>query len=148
MAGNPYTIPATLPAPTPGLNLPVQYLDSTLGLLATGIYDVARPLAPTLVNGVETDDPSPTIFQVQAVVNPLAGIDLKRLPEGRRSTDFRQVFTSVALNTASDTYGADQIYIGPDVFEVQESNLWQMFGNVWVSIGQRNARLNQVGGGG
>ena len=148
MAGNPYTIPATIGAPTPQPNVPVEYIDSTLALLATGIYDVVRPLAPTLVNGVETDDPSPTIFQVQAVVNPLNGIDLKRLPEGRRTTDFRQVFTSIALNTASDTYGADQIYIGPDVYEVQESNLWQLFGNVWVSTVQRNARLNQVGGGG
>src|ERR1700721_340786 len=122
--------------------LPLPYLDSPLALLATGVYTVSRPLASTYVNGVEVPDPSPTVFQVQAVVNPLNGIDLKRLPEGRRSTDFRQIFTSVALNTQSDTYGADQVTIGPDVYEVQEFNLWQMMGNVWISLVQRNLRLN------
>ncbi len=130
------------------VDVPVAYLDSALSLLATGIYLITRPLASTYVNGVEVPDPAPTQFYVEAVVNPLNGIDLRRLPEGRRSTDFREVFTSVSLNTNSDTYGADQILVGTDTFEVQGSEPWQFGGNMWRSMVQRAARLNVVGGGG
>ena len=127
-------------------NLPVQYLDSAISLLCTGVYTITRAAAPTYVNGVETDQTS-TTFQVEAVVNPLRGIDLQRLGEGRRSTDFREVWTTPQLNTQSDTGNADFITIGSDTYEVQESEPYQAMGNVWRSIVQRANRLNVAGGG-
>lgn len=123
-------------------NTPVFYLDSMISILATGIYTVTRPVASTYVNGVEVPDPSPTMFQVQAVINPVTGIKLRRLPEARRSTDYREVFTSVALNTNSDANSADLIQIGADTFEVEESDPYQLMGNVWISTVQRAGRLN------
>lgn len=129
-------------------NLPVFYLDAGLALLATGVYTVTRPVASTYVAGVETPDPSPTVFQVQAVVNPLHGVDLQRLPEGRRSSDYREIFVAAALNTASDTYAADRVMIGNDTFEVIESDYWATMGDVWRCIVQRAKRLNVSAGGG
>ena len=124
------------------LNVPVFYLDAGLALLATGVYTVTRPAASTYSSGVEVPDASPTTFQVQAVVNPVTGIELFRLPEGRRTTDFREVFVSVALNSESDANSADLVSIDGINFEVDRSERWNSLANTWRCIVQRSARMN------
>lgn len=133
--------------PSSFVNTPVSYLDSAVGLLATGIYLVTRPLADTYVNGVETPDPAPTTFYVEAVVVPAGAETLRRYPEARRTTDLRSLFVSVKLRTNTDSQYADQVTIGSNTFEVQDVDEYGNFGNLWVCTVQRAARLSAAGGG-
>lgn len=120
------------------------YLAAELADQVTGTYAVTRRNAPTLANGIQVQDPAPVTLEIQAVVQPASALEIQRLSEGRRSTDLRAIFTSVALYAQSDANAADQVAINGDLYEVSEVEAWGngQGSDYWRSLALRVGRLN------
>lgn len=93
--------------------------------LDTGTYAVTRRSAATYVLG--RSQPGGTApLTIDASVQPATGRDLLRLPEGRRTTETRVVYTPTPLlvggqGTANE---ADLIAIDGRTWEVQLAESW------------------------
>jgi hypothetical protein len=115
-------------------------LDATdlIASLSTGTYVVTRRPAAAYVDGIAT--PSvPTTFKIVAAVVPASGRDLLRLPEGRRSTETRNVYTSTPLYVGAQASGfeADLVSIGSDSWECQLVESWPSVAGYYHAIVQR-----------
>lgn len=98
--------------------------DSILGL-ATGTYTkvtssgigtrvLGRYVAPVVVSGT-----------ISAVVVPVTGKELQRLPEGYRSDDFKTVYTtSLLVAHEEDESIGDIILVDSDRYQVQHLDIW------------------------
>jgi hypothetical protein len=75
-------------------------------------------------NGRVTATTDSTV-NITAVVVPLQGRELDRLPEGRTNTEVRAVFTTTALKVADASFNADQILINGALWEVQSVESWE-----------------------
>lgn len=86
---------------------------------AAGAYTVTRRAAGTYPGGVATPG-TPSTITIEAAVQPLAGRDLKRLPEGRRAEEARTVFTVTELLVGGENqpHEADLISIDGGLYEV------------------------------
>jgi hypothetical protein len=120
---------------------PVMYLDGLATLdFATGTYTVTRGASPTFVDGVAVSGSTST-FTLNASVQPLDEIQIRRLPEGQRTDDYRAVYTDTQLNTTESTQIPDTLVIDGDVFQVTTSERYQELGNYFCSVVQRVGRL-------
>lgn len=117
--------------------------------LATGTYTVTRTAPGTyggglpvgLGGGVGSDDgryrPGATsTFAIRASVQPLAGRDLLRLPEGLRTRQTIKVYTATALRTADapDGAGADVIAYQGDSYQIETVEPWAEAGGFYKAI--------------
>jgi len=106
---------------------------------ATGTYTVSRISAgsSTYVAG-RRQAGSTSTFSIPAVVVPLSGMDLQRLPEGFQSQQTIAIYTTVELKTASsDTaQDADQLNYQGQQYQIENVEHWES-GNFWKSIAQR-----------
>ncbi len=91
-----------------------------------GTYVVTRRIKSAFVAGRAVPDPSPTMLQIIASVQPATGRDLLRLPEARRDNETRVVFTVTALQSGGQnaTYEADIVTLGGAPWEVQHVESW------------------------
>jgi membrane protein implicated in regulation of membrane protease activity len=106
---------------------------------ATDTYSVTRRAAATYVDGIATPGAT-TTFSILAAVVPASGRDLLRLPEGRRSTETKTVYTaSVLLVGAVGGNEADIVTIEGDSWEVQTAGQWPAATGFCVAIVQRAA---------
>jgi hypothetical protein len=65
-------------------------------------------------------------FEIVASVQPLAGAELQRLPEGERVEDYLELYTAAELRTADTATGAlaDELVIDGVPYEVERVHPW------------------------
>lgn len=94
-------------------------------------FTARRGTAPTFDAAGRAIDPAPgATFSIVASVQPISGEELKRLPEGERSEDLRELYTTAELHTANPAAGtrADEVIIEGEAFEVERVHPWRMAG--------------------
>ncbi len=106
--------------------------------LSTGTYTVTRRAAATYPNGIATPGSTSTLTIIAAVV-PASGRDLERLPEGRRSTETRKVFTDTPIIVGAEggANESDLIAIGGDNWEAQTCGTWPALTGYYEVLVQR-----------
>ncbi len=88
-------------------------------------YTVTRRAKATYVDGVVVPGATST-FTIAAVVASTSGRDLKRLPEGRSSTDMQTIYTPTTLYVGAQNgnYESDLVSLNGDQWEVQFADVW------------------------
>lgn len=86
-------------------------------------YTVTRRVSGDYVNGVYTDGASST-FSITASIQPVAGDDLKTLPEGQHAEDTRILFTETELRVRKTGNEPDQISVDGLNWEVINVEKW------------------------
>lgn len=111
---------------------------SLIASFATGTYAVTRRAKATFVQGIATPGAT-TPIEIAASVQPASGRDLLRLPEGRRATETRVVYTTTQLLVGSQggTNEADLITIDGASWEVQLVESWPGAVGYFKAIAQR-----------
>jgi hypothetical protein len=87
-------------------------------------YTVTRTATGTKVKGRYTEG-TPTTFEISAVVQPLGGRELLRLPEGEKTRERLVVFTTTPLFSGDVP---DKLSIGADTWQVENVEDWQAHG--------------------
>ena len=111
-------------------------LSSEVLAFATGTYTVTRgdgPGAYDPTTGYFVAD-STTEVEVVAAVFPVTGRELQQLPEGMRSKEVRQVFTTVALRASAPLQQPDVIEIDGEDWLVKVVHDWNASGKFWQSF--------------
>lgn len=115
--------------------MPVSDLSSVVASFYTGTYDVTRASGPGSYDAEGGFVPaSMSVVQIQAVVAPLDGRELQRLPEGLRTRELRQVFTVAALRVAAPGQRPDVISIEGSTWQVEKLEDWVANGNFYRAI--------------
>lgn len=102
----------------------------------TDTYTVTRRSPSAYVAG-RLQASTTSTFTISACVQPIAGIDLQRLPEGMRVEEGRSVWSAATLLTKGPAQDPDFIEIDGDTYEVVSSEAWQAAGNYCKAIVQR-----------
>lgn len=84
---------------------------------------VRRKGVGSFVNG-EWVKGSDTVFTIQASVQPLKGLEMEMLPEGRRNSQSVRIYTSTKLNTVEEANPDFLQAFGFD-FEILSVEPWQ-----------------------
>ena len=71
-----------------------------------------------------TAAPSTSTLTIQAVVVPLTGRELERLPEGLRTQEIQAVFTTTQLQSAAAGQRPDEIAVGLESWQVEHVESW------------------------
>ncbi len=113
-------------------------LQPVIASLKTGTYTVTRSAlwlgaSHYDSSGVLVRDDDPSTFPIDAVVTPVSGANLMRLPDGFATKDLRQVLTATALHAKDETHGGDTIAIDGDSYAVQDPSEWPGFGQYIVA---------------
>lgn len=87
-------------------------------------FVVTRFNPGSYVNGAWAEGTSSQIT-ISASVQPVAGIDLELLPEGRRTSMSVKIYTDVALQTATSTTNPDVLHAFGHEFEITSVMPWQ-----------------------
>jgi hypothetical protein len=96
-------------------------------------YTLTRSPKLGYVNG-RVQPGVPTASTIVAVVAPVSGRELERLPEGMDTRELLQAFTIIRLYTASDVYAPDVLTVSGEDYEVQQVEDWSPHGNFFRSI--------------
>lgn len=106
--------------------------------LGTGNYSVTRRAATSFNHGRAQAGPVQSVFTIDASVQPASGRDLLRLPEGRRSTETKVVFTATQLQVGQEAGAseADIVDIDGRRWEVQLAESWPGTTGYWRCIVQ------------
>ena len=75
-----------------------------------------------------------TTFPAVAMVAPLSGRDLQRLPEGLRAMELRNFFSTVALRTGA---APDVVSIGGEDWQAEHVEDWGGLGAYWRTVVRR-----------
>jgi hypothetical protein len=94
--------------------------------VATGTYTVTRNAGASYdANGWLVAGTTSTLT-ITACVQPLAGREVQRLPEGKRNREARAVFTPTPLSAGPNL--PDQIQIDGSTWEVDSVQDWEALG--------------------
>jgi len=98
------------------------------GLVAsfrTGTYTVTRTARGTTSRGVVADG-TQTTFTIDASVSPLGEHDQVNVPEGRRSSEMRLIFTTTLLRPSlqGGAYEADVVTIAGESWSIYDQDAW------------------------
>lgn len=106
--------------------------------LSTGDYLVTRRAASTFTHGRAQVGPELPTFTIRASVQPARGRDLLRLPEGRRATETRVVYTATQLQVGGQSaeLAADMVEIDGRLWEVQLAEPWPAATGYWLCMVQ------------
>jgi hypothetical protein len=113
-------------------------MSDVVGLLSTGTYVVTRPGATAYVNGVRTVG-TPTVFSIDAHIQPLTGLQLDRQPDGFRNSEKLVCFTVVELRTV-DAAEPDTVTVFGLAHQVESVQRWSNLGNFYRAILVRPAK--------
>jgi hypothetical protein len=105
----------------------------------TGAYRVTRRGATTFSKGY-AQQAAAFAFNVDAVVAPLAGRELERLPEGERASDRRLFVCLVPLRVSGAEGASDVVAIGGEDFEVEDVEDWSPHGGFYKCIVRKVGR--------
>jgi hypothetical protein len=97
-------------------------------------YTLTRSPKATYVNGRLQPGGAPTESTIRAVVAPISGRELERLPEGMDTRELLQAFTVERLYTNSELYEPDVLTVADEDYEVQQVEDWSPHGNFFRSI--------------
>lgn len=123
-------------------------LAGVIGSLASGTYTVTRTGAGAyggLPGGFPMTFPAydgryregtPSTLSIRAVIQPVRGRDLLRLPEGQRTEEMIAIYTETELQTASAPGGgtADVVSYRGKSYQVQTVEAWNELGNFYKAI--------------
>lgn len=100
-------------------------LSGLVASFSTGTYTVTRRATRTLKDGRATVGATTTLTIV-ASVSPANGMDLKKLPEGRRVDGAIAIFTvtQLSIGGVNAAYEADQISANGTNWEVAHVETW------------------------
>jgi hypothetical protein len=116
-------------------------LSTVITSFKTGDYVVTRTVASTYNgNGVLVPGSTSTLT-IEACVQPLGGRELRRLPEGLRNKEARQVYTPTELRTAQTGNEPDSIAIGSNSWQVQTCEPWAELGGYFRAIVTKDGDL-------
>lgn len=91
--------------------------------------------AGNYVDGVWQEGGAPTDTTIRASVQPLAGSELRLLPEGDRGKIAWKLFTNVELTMGNDEgTRADQFIIDGIIFQMSQPDNWMSFGHSEVIV--------------
>lgn len=87
-------------------------------------YDIifTRPGAATIDNGYAIPG-SPTTLTVRGTIQPLSGEEIRNLPPGQNSVDWRSVWCTSAVQMR------DQLTIDGELFTIQQIDDWAVDGS-------------------
>lgn len=102
-------------------------LASVIDSFKTGDYTLKRPGAVSYVNGLAVAGATSS-STIAAVVTPLTGRELLRLPEGDRDKERLLVLSRSEMRTTGVGGKADLITINGEDYEVSSVEPWPMFG--------------------
>ena len=106
-------------------------LADAITALASDVYAVTRP-APggSYVDGRWVPAAGGETFDVPAVIEHISPLDLQRLPEGERSSDWIAVIVPVQLQTSDREAGrlSDRITVDGVDYELEMADAWRMPG--------------------
>ena len=114
----------------------VDDLSDVVDQLATGIYSVTRSGPTTFTKG-RRDAPTTSTLEVRAVVYPVSGRTLDRLPEGLRTHEAISIVTKTELKTAETGGEPDKISVNGGLYQVQAVDRWQPSGNFYRVLATR-----------
>lgn len=105
-------------------------MSSVIANLGATNYTVTRRLSGGYTDG-RRNPPTETVLTVLAMVQPLAGRELDRLPEGLQDKELRAVWTQdeLKMTTADDEHEPDVITIDGAPYQVQTVENWYQLGN-------------------
>lgn len=125
--------------------MPGPSLSGLVGLTAIPAFDttitVTRRDPGTFVKGRYVDDPTPTVFDIDAAVQPVGPDELQDLEEGRRTGAAIDIFATVLLRTADAPGGfqPDLVDYRGESYQVDDVDDWEEQG------GYFRARALKVG---
>lgn len=92
----------------------------------THTLTVTRRGASQVVRG-RVVAPAPTTLTIAASVQPASGRDLLRLPEGRRTTETRVIYTTTQLLVGAQggANEADLVQLDGNTWEIQMVEVWR-----------------------
>ena len=98
---------------------------SLIASFSTGTYTVTRTARGSTVKGKTAAGTTSTV-SVVAAAWPATGDDLKRLPEGRRTSEALNLMTATELYAGGqgDAYEADTVSIRGESWEVSDVDTW------------------------
>ncbi len=108
--------------------------------LSSVILDFASDYTVTRYTGVGSYSdgvhvpPASSTLTVKAVVQPMSGRELERLPEGLRAGEVQVVYSLERLRAKAPNETPDQISIGGASWQVETSEDWQVLGNYYRSV--------------
>lgn len=112
-------------------------LSSVIASFATGTYTVTRRGTQSADTNGRVTSNSGSSLSISAVVTPVSGRDLQRLPEGFRTQELRSIFTTTELKTTDGSNEADVVSIDGALWQVQSVVPWSVLGNYWQAIAMR-----------
>lgn len=81
-------------------------------------YTLIRIATPTIVDGISTPG-TPIVTTIDAVQQPMTAKQLRNLPQGQNSGEWRTVWTEAEIKVT------DTITIGSIIFTFQRVALWE-----------------------
>ncbi len=110
-------------------------LSGAVLMCASGTYDGVRrtPPSPPNIGGVRQPfNEEPLI--IRGSVQPATGLQVERLPEGKRNREAMVVITPDKLRSLQDGDVPDLIYIDGGTFEVDSVQRWNLLGNFFEAL--------------
>jgi hypothetical protein len=120
-------------------------LSGVISSLASGTYTVTRYGAGSYTNGRWADGATSS-FTIKALiypaVRPFAGREVEHLPEGQRSQEAIEIFTSTALRTGEGAggVGADVVSYNGKSFFIESVEYWNGTGNFYKCVGRKTGQ--------
>lgn len=110
------------------------------------LFDLSLAVSLTATSDLTIKRPSATVYATNGVANaqtfttlttrgswqPLKGVELRRLPEGARSSDYCVIYTSIELQARDRVTVADR-----GDFEVETVQTWSESGNYCKVIAKK-----------
>lgn len=81
-------------------------------------YTLTRLVVPTIVDGISTPG-TPVVSTIDAYQQPMTAKELRNLPQGQNSGEWRNIWTEAFLKLT------DTITIGAIIFTIQRVTLWE-----------------------
>lgn len=100
-----------------------------IAALKTGDYTVTRRVSNSIINGRLAASANTTL-QIEAMVHPTTGADVRHLPEGQRGAESRALYTTTQLLGAG-ALAPDRVAIDGLTFEVAHVEAWAQLGNFY-----------------
>lgn len=113
-------------------------LASVIASLGTGTYTVTRTAAATWASGRATAGATSPIT-IDAVILPVTGKKLERLPEGMRNNDVIAIWTSTLLRTSegADSAFPDLVTYGGKSYQVEVVEAWAESGSYYKYLAMK-----------
>lgn len=112
---------------------PTSRLGETIDRFVTGTYIVTRRSSETVDAAGMSVLADPTIFKIDASIQPITGRELEQLPEGQRSSEVRLVLTRSEMRTRLPGNAPDVITYQGETWTVFRVERWPTHYRAWIT---------------